>query len=193
MRRRNCSRLLLPLLRSPILVKSTMTGATTKTLKNITSGRAPSGQSFSSRTDHFHMAPSYTHLGRVAYDAGDYLKAEAMFQRALALSEKALGPDHKSLTGYLNDLAMVYCTTESYVKGESLYRRAISINESNDAMAQLKAQETLFGLARCFAAEGRAAEAIKFQLQASEAEEHYIGLNLAVGSEREKMAVLTSL
>ena len=143
--------------------------------------------------DHFHIAPSYAHLGRVAYDAGDYLKAEAMFQRALALSEKALGPDHKSLTGYLNDLAMVYCTTGSYMKGESLYRRAISINESNDAMAQLKAQETLFGLARCFAAEGRAAEAIKFQLQASEAEEHYIGLNLAVGSEREKMAVLTSL
>ena len=143
--------------------------------------------------DHFHMAPSYTHLGRVAYDAGDYLKAEPMFQRALALSEKALGLEHKSLTGYLNDLAMLYCTTANYAKGESLYRRAISINESNGAMAQLKAQETLFGLARCLAAEGRSAEAVKFQSQASEIEEHYLGLSLAVGSEREKLAVLASL
>ena len=143
--------------------------------------------------DHFHLAPSYTHLGRVAYDAGDYLKAEAMFQRALSLSEKALGPEHKSLTGYLNDLAMLFCTTAEYAKGEDLYRRAISINERNGAMAQLKAQETLFGLARCFAAEGRSDEAVKFQSQASEIEEHYIGLNLAVGSEREKLAVLASL
>ena len=139
------------------------------------------------------MALSYTHLGRVAYDAGDYIKTEAMFQKALALTEKGVGPDHFGLTGYLNDLAMVYCTTGSYTKGESLYQRAISINEQKASMGRTSAQESLFGLGRCYAAEGRSAEAVKSESRASELEEHYVALNLAVGSEREKLAFLNSL
>lgn len=143
--------------------------------------------------EHFHMAPSYTHLGRVAYDAGNYAKAEAMFQKALGLTEKGLGPDHLGLTGYLNDLAMVYCTTGNYAKGESLYQRAISINEQKASMGRTAAQETLFGVARCYAGEGRYVEAVKVESQASEIEEHYVVINLAVGSEREKLAFLNSL
>jgi len=143
--------------------------------------------------DHFHLAPSFTFLGRVAYDALDYSKAEAMFQRALTLSEKALGPDHLRVTGYLNDLAMVYCTTGRYIEGEDLYQRALAIHEQKAAMSYPAAQETLSGLARCFAAQGNSAEAVKFQLRASEIEERFLAVNLAVGSEREKQAFVTSL
>jgi len=143
--------------------------------------------------DHLHLAPSFTHLARVAYDAGNYTKAEAMFQKALSLSEKGLGPDHTGITYHLNDLAMLYCTTGEYAKGESLYRRAISIHEQKAAMGQPAAREALFGLARCFAAQGRSGEAVRFQSQASQLEEQYLGLNLAVGSEREKLAVLANL
>src|SRR5258705_10249357 len=53
--------------------------------------------------------------------------------------------------------------------------------------------ETLFGLARLYAARGMPFEAVKFQAQASEIEERYVELNLAAGSEREKLAFLANL
>lgn len=143
--------------------------------------------------NHFHLAPSFTFLGRVAYDALDYLKAETMFQKALTLSEKALGPDHLDVTGYVNDLAMVYCTTGRYAEGEALYRRAISLHEREGALSHPVLQATLFGLARCLAAQGNSTEAVKFQTRASEIEERFLAVNLALGSERDKQAFVTSL
>lgn len=143
--------------------------------------------------DNFHIAPSYTHLGRVAYDAGDYAKAEATFQHALTLAEKGLGQEHTSVTGYLNDLADTYCTTGAYKKGEGLYERALAVHERKAAMSHPAVQDTLFGLARCAAEQGRLSDAAKLQTQASELEERYVALNLAVGSEREKLALLTEL
>jgi CHAT domain-containing protein/Tfp pilus assembly protein PilF len=143
--------------------------------------------------DNFHLAASYTHLGRVAYDAGDYAKAEAMFRHALNLAEKGLGQEHTSVTPYLNDLADTYCTTGEYEKGERLYERALAVHERKSAMSHPAAQDTLFGLARCAEAQGRLSDAAKLQTQASELEEHYVALNLSVGSEREKLAFLAEL
>jgi CHAT domain-containing protein len=143
--------------------------------------------------DNFHIAASYTHLGRVAYDTGNYAKALAMFQHALTLAEKGLGQEHTSVTAYLNDLADTYCTTGEYEKGESLYQRALAVHERKAAMSHPAVQETLFGLARCAEAQGRLSDAAKLQTQASELEERYVALNLAVGSEREKLALLTEL
>jgi CHAT domain-containing protein/Tfp pilus assembly protein PilF len=140
--------------------------------------------------DHFHLTGSFSFLGRVAYDAGDYAKAEAMFQRALTLGEKALGQDHLDVTSYRNDLATVYGTTGDYAKAEALYRQALSTHEQKAALSHPVAQETLYGLSRLYAARGMPSEAVKFQSRASELEERYVGLNLAVGSEREKLAFL---
>ncbi|MBA2732977.1 MAG: CHAT domain-containing protein, partial [Acidobacteria bacterium] len=143
--------------------------------------------------DHFHLTESLGSIGRVAYDAGDYAKAEAMYGRALALSEKAFGPDHTQLAWSLNNLAMIYATTGDYAKAEAFYRRALTIHEQKTGMYARNVQATLLGLARLYTAQGLASEAIKFQTQASELEERYVGLNLAVGSEREKLALLDDL
>jgi CHAT domain-containing protein len=143
--------------------------------------------------DHFHLAIFYTHLGRVAYDAGNYSKAETQFERALRLAENALGQDHPSVTGYRNDLAMVYCTIGKYATGEALYRQSLAVHEQKAAMGNPAVQETLLGLARCSAGQSRTADAVKFQSQASEIEERYVSLNLATGSEREKLAFLENL
>jgi CHAT domain-containing protein/Tfp pilus assembly protein PilF len=143
--------------------------------------------------DSFHLADSYKHLGRVAYDAGDYAKAEAMFRHALALAEKGLGQEHTSVTPYLNDLADTYCTEGQYERGESLYGRALAVHERKAAMGQPAVQDTLFGLARCAEAQGRLSDAAKLQTRAGELEERYVALNLAAGSEREKLALLAEL
>jgi CHAT domain-containing protein/Tfp pilus assembly protein PilF len=142
--------------------------------------------------DHFHLEPTFIFLGRVAYDAGDYTKAKAMFERALFLREKAMGQDESGIPKRFNDLAMLYSTTGDYAQAEALYLRALSVYEKA-GMSDPNVQDTLFGLARLHAAQGRTSEALKFQTRASEIEERYIGLNLAVGSEREKLAFLGSL
>lgn len=142
--------------------------------------------------DHYHLVDTFSMLGHVAYDAGDYAKTEAMFQRALTITEKALGPDNLKVADKLDSLAMLYTTTGDYAKAESLYRRALSIHEAQ-AMADENTQETLLGLARLQAARGQPSEAVKFQTQASEIAERFVGLNLATGSEREKLALLDTL
>ena len=143
--------------------------------------------------NHYHLASSYTFLGRVAYDQADYAKAEKLFQKALALSADGLGEDNLHVTRFRNDLAMLYCTTGEYAKGESLYRRSLAIHEQKASMIHPAVQESLFGLARCLDAHGSASESLKVQSLASELEERYVTLNLAVGSEKEKQAFLSSL
>ena len=142
--------------------------------------------------DDFHIESTYISLGRVAYDAGDYANAETMFARALSLREKALGPEGLGIPQRLNDLAMLYITTGDYAKAEAFYQRALSIPE-RAGMNDPSVLETLFGLSRLYAAQGRPSEALKFQKRASEIEEHLIELNLAAGSEREKLAFLSNL
>src|SRR5256714_6237319 len=143
--------------------------------------------------EHFHLAPSYTHLGRVAYDAGNYAKAESMFARALALAEKGVGPHNINATPYRNDLAAVYCTTGAYDKGIALYRQSLAVHTDNAAMGAPSVQEVFTGLSRCAAAQGHNADAVEFLSEASELQERYIEINLATGSEREKLAFLNSL
>ena len=60
---------------------------------------------------------------------GDYAKAEPLYQRALAIREKALGPEHPDTATSLNNLAVLYEAMGDYAKAEPLYQRALAIRE----------------------------------------------------------------
>ncbi len=75
---------------------------------------------------------------------------------------------------------------------QALYRRAQAIYERAGGSSET-AQNTLFGLARLFAAQGRASEAVELLARGLEIEERLVEPNLAVGSEREKLAYLNKL
>ena len=51
---------------------------------------------------------------------GDYGKAEPLYQRALAIREKAQGPEHPDLATPLNNLALLYWNKGDYDKAEPL-------------------------------------------------------------------------
>lgn len=57
------------------------------------------------------------------------MKAEPLFQRALTIREKALGPDHPSVAENCRLLANVYVRKGDYVKAEPLFQRALTIHE----------------------------------------------------------------
>jgi tetratricopeptide (TPR) repeat protein len=60
---------------------------------------------------------------------GDYRAAELLYRRALAIAEKALGPDHPDTAGSLNNLASLLESKGDYAAAEPLYRRALAIAE----------------------------------------------------------------
>ncbi len=68
--------------------------------------------------------------------AGDYLResaqyeqAEPLYQRALDIRERALGPEHPATTASLSNLAKLYYERGKYEQAEPLYQRAITIDE----------------------------------------------------------------
>ena len=58
---------------------------------------------------------------------GRYAQAEPLFQRAIAIGEKTLGPEHPDLATGLNNLAGLYQDTGRYAQAEPLFQRAIAI------------------------------------------------------------------
>jgi tetratricopeptide (TPR) repeat protein len=59
-------------------------------------------------------------------EAGRYADAEPLYKRALAIWEKALGPDHPDVAQSLNNLADLYSAQGRYADAEPLYKRALA-------------------------------------------------------------------
>jgi tetratricopeptide (TPR) repeat protein len=68
-------------------------------------------------------------LGYYLDDRAQYEEAEPLYQRAIAIDEKALGPEHPGLATDLNNLALLYRSQGKYAEAEPLYQRALAIYE----------------------------------------------------------------
>jgi tetratricopeptide (TPR) repeat protein len=76
-----------------------------------------------------HLIPLLADWGGASYDAGDYGGAELPLQRALALRERVLGPEHPEVATGLNNLALLYYAQGRYSEAEPLYQRALALWE----------------------------------------------------------------
>lgn len=63
------------------------------------------------------------------YNAGKFSQAEPPLQRALAITEKALGPAHPDVATSLNNLALLYNAKGELAQAEPLHKRALAIQE----------------------------------------------------------------
>jgi tetratricopeptide (TPR) repeat protein len=61
---------------------------------------------------------------------GRYAEAEPLYQQALAIKKKVLGPEHPDMAMTLNNLAVLYKSAGKYAKAEPLYRHALAIFEA---------------------------------------------------------------
>ena len=73
------------------------------------------------------VATGLNNLAMLYESQGKYAEAEPLYKRALAIYEKALGPDHPSVAESLNSLAGFYHAQGSYAEAKTLYRRALTI------------------------------------------------------------------
>jgi tetratricopeptide (TPR) repeat protein len=73
-----------------------------------------------------------TLLNRVGYymwQRGEYEQVEQLHQRALAINEDAMGPEHANTAASLAHLAFFYNNQGKYEQAETLYQRALAIYE----------------------------------------------------------------
>ena len=67
--------------------------------------------------------------GKYFYQRGQYRESEPLFQQALAMCERVLGPEHPDTLNILNSLAVLYVDQGKYEQVEPLYQRALEASE----------------------------------------------------------------
>ena len=75
------------------------------------------------------LATSLNNLAVLYRAQGKYEQAEPLHQRALAIIEKALGPDHPDVANSLNNLAQLYRAQGKFTEADPLSQRALAIIE----------------------------------------------------------------
>jgi tetratricopeptide (TPR) repeat protein/CHAT domain-containing protein len=139
--------------------------------------------------EHPVVAASLHSLALFYTDMGDYAKAEPLLQRVLAIQEKALGHEHPLFANSIGSLAILYRYGGEYAKAEPLFRRALSILE-NALGTERHIEVFLNEMAVLYAAKGDFAQAVTVQARANVLGERNLTRNLAIGSERQKLAYL---
>jgi CHAT domain-containing protein/tetratricopeptide (TPR) repeat protein len=143
--------------------------------------------------DSFLVSTNYQNLGILAREHKDYPEAEEYYTRALSIRERLLGPEHPDIAPLLNNLAIVqhltgrderaletnFRTLDIWVKTRGPYHRGTLLSVGN--------------IARLYAAIGDIPKAIDFQRRADSIIETQLQLNLAVGSERQKLAFVSNV
>jgi tetratricopeptide (TPR) repeat protein len=93
------------------------------------------------------------------YRAGRYAEAIPLVQQALAIYEKALGPDHPDVATAVNNLALLYDKQDRTAEAEPLYKRALAIDEKALGPDHPNVVTVLNSLAELYRDQGRYAEA----------------------------------
>ena len=139
------------------------------------------------------LAKTLNNLGIVASERKDYAAAEKYFLRSLALKEKYVGPEHQDYGAGLMNLANVYGSEGDNKKALETHLRAFSIFEKTGEPTDQPFIMSLANIAAIYSALGDFENANRVQAKLESAVESVISFNLAIGSERQKLAFLDSV
>jgi tetratricopeptide (TPR) repeat protein len=105
-------------------------------------------------------------LARVKEAQGNHAEAEDLYQRALEIREKTLGPSNPYVADTLNNLAMVYESRGEYAEALDLYQRVLTIREKALGPSHPDVARALGNLANVYFSQGKYAEAVEFHRHA---------------------------
>jgi tetratricopeptide (TPR) repeat protein len=97
--------------------------------------------------------------GNYFYGRAAYSRARPLFERALAISEKVLGPEHPETARNLNSLAGIRTEQDDLAGARPLFERALAIREKMLGPEHLDTAGSLNNLATLLQAQGDFAEA----------------------------------
>ncbi len=128
------------------------------------------------------LSLSFEEAGGLLNEAGLYAKqralyseAEPMLERAVAITEQALGPDHPSLGTCLNNLATLYSDQGRYEEAEPLVQRDMAITEQALGPDHPSLAVSLNNLAGLYRDQGRYEEAEPLVQRAVSIKEQALG------------------
>src|SRR5690242_13591902 len=143
--------------------------------------------------EHPLVADTLSYLAEIYHDRRDFAKAETYVQRALAIREKKLGADDPNVGSSLDELGSIYRDQGDYAQANPLYRRALAIREHALGPDHPDVIETLSNLSILEMSRGNFEQAESLLARIIATSERNAKLNLASGSERQKLAYLKLL
>jgi CHAT domain-containing protein len=143
--------------------------------------------------DGYLLATSLQNLGIVARERKDYPAALEYYQRALSIRERAVGADHPDVAQLLLNTANIYRAKGDTSDALAMQFRALDIWEHSAGPYREATLIAVGNIARTYAAAGAIESAIAFQRRADTIVEKELELNLAVGSERQKLAFVNAI
>ena len=132
-------------------------------------------------------------LGAVARELGNHAKAIEYATRALAIRERLLKPDHPDIAQLLNNLANIRNAQGDTAGALELHFRALRIQEQAMGPYARGTLVSVGNIARRYAASGDITNAVTFQRRADTILDVQVRLQLAAGSEREKLAFVSGV
>lgn len=105
------------------------------------------------------LAQNLNNLARLYQDQGKFAEAEPLYQRTLAIAEKAQGPEHPDVAASLNNLAWLYHDRGKFAEIEPLYGRALAILEKALGPEHADVGQSLNNLAGLYSSQGKYADA----------------------------------
>ena len=139
---------------------------------------------------HFQTASSLANLGFIALEKKQYARALGLLESAASVREKNIGAGHPDTAMVVNQIADVYQAMGDYAKSLEMRRKALDALAVAAGPYHRVTQIALEGFAITYAASGQPSRALDYQKRAEEIQEKNIALNLAIGSEREKLEYL---
>ena len=137
--------------------------------------------------DGYFRATAFQNLGIIARERKDYAAAEAYYGRALSIRQRIVGPNHPDVAQVLNNPAIIIRAKGDIEGSLQMHLRALSIWENAAGPYQQATLLSVGNIARTYAAAGDIPDAIAYQRRADEILEKQLALNVAIGSERQKL------
>ncbi len=142
---------------------------------------------------HPSFAMSLSSLARTNDAMGNYAVALPLHHQAVAICRTALGENHPHYATSLNNLAGLYRAMGDHAAALPLYHQALEIARTALGENHPDYAVSLYNLVGLYAAVGRASEAIAWMDQVPAIDDRMIGQILAMGSERQRIAYLSTV
>jgi CHAT domain-containing protein/Tfp pilus assembly protein PilF len=138
--------------------------------------------------EHYYVSIPLQNLGAIARTTGHYQRARELLTRAKAIREKTLGGMHQETLSLTINIGNLYSSEGNYAKALELFREAWEGLVRTVGPYHRLSLMALANIAAVYTALGDFAHALEYGTRYNEVLEKNIGMNLALGSEREKLA-----
>ena len=143
--------------------------------------------------DRITVAHSLQNLGIIARDRQQHAQALDYYWRAEKIREQAYGMAHPFTVSLLVNIGNVYHDQGDYAHAEEVFQEALALFTQSVGPYHEWTVLTLFNLSKSYAAESNIPAALEALKRADDAFETSLSLNLAIGSEHDRLSYAAKL